>query len=168
MPVDLVGVGVKNGINKLNFYKVNAGTRLLEKIGSIPLTKPMPNGSCMYHSPVTGKYYYFVNWQDGAVQQWELDGSSGAITGTLVRGDPAKSPFNIGGHVEGCVADDVNGVFYIARESDGIYKYGAEPGDSTLPIAKVDSCFGSTSHLRADVEGLTIYYESDGTGYLIA
>ena len=38
--------------------------------------------------------------------------------------------FDVGGHTEGCVADDEYAVFYAAEEAVGIWKYGAEPGES--------------------------------------
>ena len=74
--------------------------------------------------------------------------------------------FDVGSQPEGCVADDELEYFYIGEEARGIWKYGANPQDGTARTS-VDST-GSGGHLTADVEGLTIYYASDGTGYLIA
>lgn len=168
LPVTLVGAciaGSDISSNRICFYKVNPTTRLLESVGSIPLSRKFPNGSCMYRSPVTGKYYYFVNWADGQMEQYELFVSGGKVTGTLVRGGH-KSPFSFGGYIKSCVADDSQGVIYIAKESVAIYKYGAEPGDSgTVPLKMVDSRNG---HLTIRIKGLSLYYKKDGTGYLIA
>ena len=155
--VALMGV-VNENQARLNFYKVNPSTRLLEAAGYIALSKSAPYGGCLYHSPVSGKYYFFVCWKDGVWQQWELNGSSGSVTGTMVRTADA------GGQCEGCVADDVLGKFYIGEEAAGVWKYGAEPGDGSTRV-QVDNTGGG--HLTADVEGLTIYYKSDGTGYLV-
>ncbi len=54
----------------------------------------------------------------------------------------------------------------VVVEDVGIWKYGAEPGDGSTRT-QVDTTGGS-GHLRADVEGLAIYYASAGKGYLLA
>ena len=158
--VAIIGVNNENG-NKINFYKVNPTSRLLEAIGSISLSTSQPYGSCMYHSPSSGKYYYFVNWKSGVIQQWELrDNGNGQIAGTMVR------TFDVGSQVEGCVADDILADFYIGEETVGIWKYGAEPGDGSTRV-QVDRT-GAGGYLTADVEGLTLYYTSNNQGYLLA
>ncbi len=159
--VALLGVGNELG-NKIDFFKVNPTARQLEPAGSIATANGLiPYGSCMYHSPVSGKYYYFVNAITGVTQQWELrDGGNGQVAGTMVR------EFDVGSQVEGCVADDVLAHFYIGEERVGIWKYGAEPGDGNTRTL-VDKT-GTGGHLTADVEGLAIYYTSDNKGYLIA
>ena len=161
--VALVGVSDKIG-KKINFYKVNSDTRLLENVVAQTITVGIKSyGFCMYHNPTSGKYYAFVTSTaaTGDVQQWELSGTSGKVTATKVRS------FKVGSLTEGCVADDWHAVLYVAEEDVGIWKYGAEPGDSPDDRIKVDST-GSGGHLTADVEGLTIYYASQWTGYLIA
>lgn len=159
--IPLIGVINENGMC-LSFYTVDADTRLVRNIGSVPLNKENPYGGCMYLSDVTKQYYFFVNWKDGTVQQWQLDGTSGEIIGSLAR------TFNVGSQVEGCVADDHMGYFYIGEEEVGVWKYGAEPGDGSTRtmVDSVDKKAGG--HLTADVEGMTIYYGKDeNKGYLI-
>jgi len=162
-------VGVTNETDgALTLYKVNpysspAG-RLEHANGTLaastlPLGKPLVYGGCMYYSQPTGTYYFFANWKDGTVKQMAVSGGS-SVSGKVVRA------FDVGGQVEGCVADDVHQSFYIGEEDVGIWKYGAEPtaGDSRAQVDRV----GSPTGLKADVEGLTLYYKSDGNGYLIA
>jgi 3-phytase len=157
--VALVGVG--DEINRqIDFFKVNPSTRNLEPAGSIT-SSLIPYGACMYWSQASGKYYFFVNDQAGVTQQWELrDGGGGTVAGTMVR------QFDVGTQTEGCVADDILGQFYIGEEAVGIWKYGAEPSAGSARV-QVDKT-GTGGHLTADVEGLSIYYTSQGTGYLIA
>ena len=69
--------------------------------------------------------------------------------------------FSVGSTTEGCVADDEVGHFYVAEEDVAIWKYGAEPGAGTSRT-KVDGAGGG--RLTADIEGLAIYYASNGTG----
>jgi 3-phytase len=158
--VALVGVGDEGG-KQLDFFKVNPSTRRLEPAGSVTTSGGLtPYGSCMYVSPVTGKYYYFVNDQGGVTQQYELaDGGNGAVRGTMVR------QFDVGTQTEGCVADDVLGIFYIGEEDVGLWRYGAEPGAGSTRV-QVDRT-GSGGNLTADVEGMSIYYAGSGAGYLV-
>jgi 3-phytase len=161
--VALVGFsGMVN--NRIGFLKVNPDTRLLEDVTAreiIPGLDDSPYGFCMYHSPVTGKYYAFVTSMGIEAQQWELfDNGSGMVDATMVRS------FEIGGRSEGCVVDDQLADFYVAEEDIGIWRYGAEPDDGTTRIMVDSNSAGG--HLAVEVEGLTIYYSSDGTGYLIA
>ena len=157
--VALVGVGDELG-RQIDFFKVNPSTRQLETAGSID-TEITPYGGCMYHSVYSGRTYFFVNAQSGVVQQWDLgDGGGGEVSGTLVR------EFDVGSITEGCVADDHLGHFYIGEEDVGIWKYGAEPGAGTSRT-QVDAT-GAGGHLVADVEGLSIYYTGETTGYLLA
>ena len=115
----------------------------------------------MYRSPVSGRFYYFVNSQDGEVEQWELfDDGAGRVEGKKVRS------FDVGSQTEGCVADDELGHLYVGEESEGIWKYDAEP-DGRDERVLVDST-GDEGHLEADVEGLAIAYGKGGAGYLVA
>ena len=159
--VALVGVGDELG-RQIDFFKVNPTARRLEPAGSITAANGLiPYGSCMYHSEVSGKYYYFVNAQSGATQQWELwDGGNGNVAGAVVR------EFDLDSQTEGCVADDILGHFYIGEEKVGLWKYGAEPGDGATRT-QVDKT-GNGGNLVADVEGLSIYYAGADAGYLLA
>src|SRR2546422_4460296 len=71
----------------------------------------------------------------------------------------------LGSLAEGCVADDELGFLYLAEETKGIWKFGAEPaaGSEGKLMARVGE-----NGLTADVEGLTIYFAAQGRGYLIA
>lgn len=118
-------------------------------------------GCAMYVSPISGKYYVFVSSEGGEIQQWELwDAGGGKVDATKVR------QFDVGRITEGLVADDVTGLLYAAEEDVGIWRYSAEPNDSTSRV-RIDST-GSGGHLKADVEGLAIFYRPNGKGYLIA
>ncbi|HBY96439.1 MAG TPA: hypothetical protein DEP84_21265 [Chloroflexi bacterium] len=149
--------------DSLAVYQVNPTTRQLEDVAAAPILVGIgePYGLCMYHSTASGRYYALVNDKDGTVEQWELfDNGAGRVAATAVR------TFNVGSQTEGCVADDELGQFYIAEEAQGIWRYGAEPADSTARTL-VDAT-GAGGHLTPDVEGLSLYYASDGTGYLLA
>lgn len=147
--------------NSIAILRVNPQTRQLEDVAARTITTVATYGSCMYRNPKSQKVYYFVTSKSGNVEQWELfDNGQGKVDGRKVR------EFKVGGVIEGCVADDELGTFYVSEEAVGIWKYGAEPetGSSRMQVDKT----GPGGHLVADVEGLAIAYGPNGTGFLIA
>ncbi|WP_165229964.1 phytase [Aquisphaera insulae] len=122
----------------------------------------IPYGICTYRSPKDGAAYVLVTDREGAFEQYRLAGSSSdgsKIEATRVRA------FRVGSQAEGIVADRQTGRLYIGEEDVGIWEYGAEPGDGEARriVARVGE-----NGLKADVEGLAIYYARDGKGYLLA
>jgi 3-phytase len=118
------------------------------------------SGLCMYRSGVDGSTYVFDGDSSGSVQQWRLSATSqGTVTATLVRS------LSLSSVTEGCVADDDTASFFVSQEDVAIWRYGAEPSAGTTRT-QVDAI--SAGRLVADIEGLSIYYRRDGTGYLIA
>jgi hypothetical protein len=75
-------------------------------------------------------------------------------------GDPEDS------QSEGLVIDQELGLLYVALEQEvGILKFSAEPtGDDNFQVIQpIDA-----EYLVPDIEGLSIYYGANGTGYLLA
>jgi 3-phytase len=158
--VTLVAAGNRSG-NRIALYRIDPATRRLEDVAARAITTLEVYGSCMYHSAKTGKFYYFVNSKAGAVEQWELfDNGAGRVDARQVRA------FTVGSQTEGCVADDELGRFYIGEETVGIWRYGAEP-DEGETRAQVDRA-GPPGHLVSNIEGLTMVYNVNGAGYLLA
>lgn len=126
-------------------------------------------GLATYKSPVDGSTYVFVTQADGnRVTQLELVEDNGQISANVVRtlalptptGNPADS------QSEGIVVDQELGFLYVSLEDEvGILKFAAEPdgGDDFQVIQSIDE-----DYLVPDIEGLSIYYGADGSGYLIA
>lgn len=118
-------------------------------------------GFCLYHDLENDEFYAFVTTTDGGLQQWHLTANeNNTIDGELVRF------INLSKQTEGCVADDETGYVYVAEEIFGIWKFPAHP-DSVNPRGEVVDDVNNPN-LKADIEGLTIYYAADGKGYLIA
>ena len=127
------------------------GEAMISKVGEI-------YGFCLYQKEKT---YAIVVGKDGKVEQWELAGTmDGKVNGKLVRS------FSVGGKCEGMVADDELGHLYIAEEERGIWKYVAAP-EATSDRTKIQ-LLSENNQLKEDLEGLTIYYGPNETGYLIA
>lgn len=159
--IDIV-TGSNRTHESISIWKMDMATRTLVEIadGIQPTEMGDPYGQCMYRSPVSGKYFVFINDTDGLVKQWQLlDAGNGKVSTELVR------EFHVGSQTEGCAADDETGALYIGEENVALWKYSAEPdgGEERTMIDNTD-----TGNIMADVEGVAVYYGADGVGYLIA
>ena len=153
--------------NTLRFYRVVPATRELALVGSTPVGRDL-YGLCLYTSRLTGSFFAFVTYNDGRVLQWRLDPTgTGGVQATLARQFAVPGAAVNGQQIaEGCVADDEQGVVYIAEEDAAVWRYPAEPGIAGAPVA-VDRV-RPDGHLTADIEGLALYRGANGTGYLVA
>lgn len=161
--VDLIA-GSDGTDNKIQVFKINPEDYSLENISNARLMSEHGEvyGFCMYHSMKDNSHYAIVNHKEGYVDQWKLlPFEDDKITGELVR------TLTIASQPEGMVADDELGFLYVGEEDKGIWKYNAEPDGEIQPqfIAESDT---SNSQIAYDIEGLSIYYASNGRGYLIA
>lgn len=161
--IDLVVGGDRND-DVLKLFRMNPSTRTLAAVGArdlpIGLSGDAGYGFCMYHSEVSGETYGFVGNKTGGVEQWEFfDNGSNQVDGVIVR------TFDAGGQCEGMVADDEFGFYYIAEEDGDIWKYSAEPDGGTSRVFVATAAIGQP--VVPDVEGLTLYYGSNGDGYLL-
>jgi 3-phytase len=159
--VTLVTAGDRSD-DSIAIYRVDPRNGRLVDVAAEGLQVGIPTyGSCMYRSAATDRFYYFVNSEQGHVEQWELRAQRGGTVGArLVR------ELSVDSQTEGCVADDELGRLYVGEESEGIWRFGAEPGDGTRG-EPVDTT-GPDGHLTADVEGLAIAAGPDAEGYLVA
>ncbi|AFZ60317.1 phytase [Anabaena sp. PCC 7938] len=127
-------------------------------------------GLTIYRSPFTNDYYVFTGRREtGDIAQLKLiDIGNGKIGAELVREFTVPTINGIDPQTEGMVVDQETGFLYIGQENVGIWKFDAEPnGSNTGKLIDVVKSLGG-SNLVDDVEGLTIYYGANGTGYLIA
>lgn len=157
-----------NDYSKIFLYRIEPATDRVERlITSTVRTGIETEGLCLYRSARTDKLYVFVTGddlatnEDGIVEQYELvwDPSGDRYLGDLVR------RFDVGGEVEGCVADDDHGSFFVSEETTAVWRYGAEP-DSGEAREVVERC-GSGGRVRYNAEGLAIYPKPDGGGYFV-
>lgn len=157
--IDVIGVNERN-TSKLVLYKLDPSTRQLTRIDDGNINTVSSNyGFCFYKSPTSGKAYAFTPHENGVVEQFELFGNGSKISGTEVR------TWDVGGQTEGCVADHTNKVVYVGEEDKAVWKYGAEPSDSTTNRTQV--AVNGQNGLKSDIEGVTIYYAGSGGGYLL-
>lgn len=118
-----------------------------------------PYGLCMYRGR-KGETYVFVGDPDGLVRQWRLVAQANG----KVRAVPVRD-VRFDTQTEGCVADDETGALYVAEEDVALWKLGAEPTDRKTPKA-IDRV-ASNPALKDDLEGIGLYRQPGGKGYLV-
>lgn len=144
----------------LALYGVDTNGRLSNVAdGKIATGLGDPYGLCMFRS-AAGQYFVFASDGDtGVYKQWQLEARGNKVGAREVR------ELHIGSQAEGCAADDEAGYLYIGEEDVALWRYSAFPngGDARMQVDSV-----ANGHLTDDIEGITIFYGPDNTGYVIA
>ena len=155
--VDIVGYNQRENF-KVILYKIDRQTRRLERLDNDAILTAENYGGTLYRSPKTGKFYFLTTSKNGDIEQYELtDDGKGKIAGKKVRS------WRIG-KTEAMVADDQEGKIYVSEESQGVWEVGGEPEDPAP--GKIVIRIGENG-LTGDIEGLAIYHQPGGAGYLI-
>jgi 3-phytase len=158
--VDLVTVGdVRRGL--LHFYTVDAAAGTLRKADASPVDVAAEmTGLCSYRSPVTDRLYLLTATDDGDVVQWDVATNGTTIAARAVR----RLPFGRG--AGGCVADDATQALYVAIETSGLWRVGAEPESDAAPH-QLDA-LAPLGALGEEIKGLALYRADAETAYLLA
>ena len=149
--------------NTIAIFTLNPATRLLTDVAARKIITLATYGSCMYKSPVSGKYYYFVDAKDGTMEQWEL-----LAVGDKVDAVKVRSLHQLGSQPEACAVDDEAKSLFVGEEAKGVWRFDAEPSVTSGPgwegvlIASTDP----GGHLVRDVEGVAIAKTSATGGYI--
>jgi 3-phytase len=149
--------------NAIPIWRFDAAARRLREtpIARVPTPFAEVYGFCLgRHGADT---IAVVTSKIGQVAIWTLAPDAQGGVAARPRALFDLSPIGVRGIAEGCVVDDAAGVLYVAQELVGIWRVPLdEPTGRTL-IDRVGA-----GRLVADVEGLTLYVQPDGGGYLIA
>lgn len=142
-------------------YTIDSDTRQLTSVADGVQATGLsdPYGLCMYRSR-KGATYVFISDPDGLVRQWKLV----ATPAGKVRAEPVRD-VKFDTQTEGCVADDDTGALYVAEEDVALWKLGAEPASKTAPKAVVR--VADNPALKDDLEGVGLYAQPGGKGYLV-
>jgi 3-phytase len=144
--VDVVVVNQRTDGFKLVVFRVDAASRRLKRVDDNCQTGPN-YGGCLYHSPSSGRLFFFCTSEEGTTEQHELfDDGTGRVQCRKVRELKTDK-------CEGAAADDEQKVVYIADELHGVWKFEAEP--DAKPQGKLIARVGENG-LQGDVEGLTV------------
>lgn len=123
-----------------------------------------PMGIALYKQPITGEIFAIVGRKNGPqdstyIWQYRLSATDGVVSGTLVRKFGAFSGKK---EIEAIVVDDELGYVYYSDEIFGVRKYYADLDKGNQELALF-----ATTGVERDHEGLSIYAESEGKGYII-
>jgi 3-phytase len=66
------------------------------------------------------------------------------------------------------VADTLTNKIFIAEEDHGIWQYDIDPNSTAKPLKIMQSDPKNNKQILDDVEGLALYQEKNGSGYLVA
>lgn len=142
-------------------YTIDPDTRLLTSVADGVQATGLsdPYGLCMYRNR-KGATFVFISDPDGLVRQWKLVATpAGKVRAETVR------DVKFGTQTEGCVADDETGKLYVAEEDVALWKLGAEPsaGQAMTAVVQVKE----NPALKDDLEGVGLYAQKNGKGYLV-
>lgn len=165
--IDLV-VASNRSSDTIAAYRVDPRTGRLEALEGGPFSAGIEGvyGLCAYADPAEGTARVVVNNKMGEVRVLALvGGEEGRWASTPVR------RLNVGGQVEGCVADVERGWLYIGEEAVGVWRYPLDPASERArePLDIVASGIGGGfgGHLARDVEGVALYSRPDGSGWIV-
>lgn len=164
--IDVIGCGIRT-TNQVKLFKIDPETRQLTDITTEQgISSGFPDktyGFCLYKRLSDGKLFAFVSRKEtDDIHQIEFhDDGTGKFAGTIVRKFGKRNQRSF---VEGMVADDEYGYFYCCDEQYAILKYYADPSIKRDPFIR---SFGLGDGIRGDREGLGIYRQPKGRGYLI-
>lgn len=141
-------------------YVLNPENSSLTEVSTGGLeTETEIEGLCLYHSPLSGKFYVFVAGT-GVLQQWELFDRAGSVSGRKIRTVP------VGLGASYCAVQDSNSSLFLAQETVGLWRINAEPESEAIP-EPVDfvAPFGT---FEGDIKGVALIEFANGGGYLFA
>jgi 3-phytase len=142
-------------------YTIDPDTRLLTSVADGVQATGLsdPYGLCMYKNK-KGATFVFISDPDGGVRQWKLV----ATPAGKVRAEQVRD-LKFDTQTEGCVADDEAGALYVAEEDTALWKLGAEPATGSARKAVVRVV--DNPALKDDLEGVGLYAQAGGKGYLV-
>lgn len=114
-------------------------------------------GLCL-GQPVGGGLQVYVNDKDGLYQQYAVSRQAGKYQASLVR------QFKLASQPEGCVVDDIAQRLFVGEEKRGVWALSA---NADAPAGKMQMILGVGPQLRADVEGMAVYYGQGQQRYLV-
>ena len=158
---------------RLRVFSVNPDGSGISDLGGIPVLEGQqaeaqaPMGIALYRRPRDGAVFAIVAPKtgpaDGYLWQYRLqDGGGGKVTGTFVR---RFGRFSGTGEIEAVAVDDEAGHVYYADEGDGIHKWHADPDHAA---AATEVGYFARDGFTGDREGIAIYSQSGGAGYVVA
>jgi 3-phytase len=115
-------------------------------------------GLCHYRSPFAGSDYLYAVTDAGLIHHYELYPVPQGVAGRLLRTIPSAKGSGF------CAVDPRDGALYVAEETNGVWRIGAEAEeDTTREAIDLVEPFGSLSD---DVKGIAVYPVNAELSYL--
>lgn len=150
-----VAVASNDGRNVVNIFAINHQTGAVAVAGEFASGKIEPYGICI--GDAASGYLVAVTYKDGTVQLFEMPAAAPAQA-TLSR------TYALSSQLEGCVFDETHQRLFVGEEAKGVWSIDYAAANAT-PVL-VDAA-GSASGLIADVEGVSLWRDAKGGGYLV-
>lgn len=190
-----IAVASDRGQDVLRVWKIDAAnpTTPLSYIGEnnpARLFPTLPNGSAnplsaqntvygltMYRDMAADKMYVIgTQRKQPNLAQFELVAQADGTVGARFVRDFHFPTMTLAGSTvslddkqfEGVVVDQQTGMLYAGQETVGIWRINLKTGMADANPFVLTRGYDPSSPLTADVEGLTIYYGENGSGYLLA
>lgn len=147
----------------IDVFTIDSGSGLLTPLFTFSPTEAIDDtyGFCLGQDRKNKRLFAYVNGKNGVVEQWEIQ-KSDDWSASLARS--LKVPTQ----TEGMVCDDLLGVLYVGEEESGIWKFDSAPNGAIEGTLINESKVANNASITYDLEGLSIYYLDETTGYLIA
>lgn len=147
--------------NGLDVWVIDPSGTQFELVSDTTFVSPLEEvyGLCMYSQASDSSTHVFVNGKEGVVEQYQLVERDSMVTFQLIQ------KYQADGQVEGMVTDEERGLLYVGEEDGGIYVYTI---GSDKPRTRIDNSGEENPDLQYDIEGLALYINEDGSGYLIS
>jgi len=148
--------------NTISIYQLNNTNSSLDSIPimSIPSITNEVYGFCLYQ-PTNSKETFAISvGKDGLIEQYKIASSNLLPKAELVWKYKLKS------QCEGLVTDVEKQLLYVGEENVGVWKIDLNKNSNRQ--AELIINIKDNKNLKADIEGLALYYASNGKGYLIA
>jgi 3-phytase len=172
-----IAVATERLARQLRVFRIDPADARLIDLGGIPILEGQegeagaPMGIALYRRPRDGAIFAIVSPKEGPREgylwQYRLtDAGSGRVGATFVRrfGNFSATTVREENEIEAVAVDDALGYVYYADEADGIHKWHADPDHAEA--GRELAHFARTGY-RGDREGIAIYAQPDGTGYLV-
>ena len=152
-----IAAATNRTINGVTLFEIDQNGQV-QPVGDFNVDRFEPYGLCVGYDEAG--YRVFVTFKTGEVDIYQLavgkDGYEASLSNTI----------KLNSQLEGCVYDETQNVLFVGEEAVGLWRIDLR-GNDVLAKTLVDTV-GSDTGLVADVEGVALWRDVAGQGYVIA
>ena len=156
----IVAASDRNNIaqSRIALFELNPSDASLTPLGLVASGPGEGYGVCIKQPTAPATLEIFAVLKSGTINQVEVSLGASSASAKIIRSMKVVT------QAEGCVVDSKDNL-YVGEEDAGIWRFTAARDGSAqgTMIARIDN-----QRLVADVEGLAVFQEADGTEFLVA